>query len=127
MNYIMTTGYIQSTLVISSSVISNNRLSRRKNLVRLSVKKSGNKILWLREEIAPKDQFLLISTIFSVYIVNLRNQITYLFGKLGCSFCIFLSSANLICRSTEILKCFNWSLRLRDKESRLYVFTFKCI
>ena len=28
---------------------------------------------------------------------------------------------NLICRSTDISKCFRGSLRLRDNESRLYV------
>ena len=35
----------------------------------------------------------------------------------------FLSSANLICRSTDITKCFRWSLRLRDNKSRLYLFS----
>ena len=78
---------------------------------------SGNKILWIRGEIAPQEQFLPFSTIFSVYIFNLRSQITYLFVKFGCSICIFLSSANLICRSTDISKCFRGSLRLRDNES----------
>ena len=34
----------------------------------------------------------------------------------------FLNSAHLICRSTDISKCFNGSLRLRDNESRLYLF-----
>ena len=33
----------------------------------------------------------------------------------------FLNSAHLICRSTDISKCFNGSLRLRDNESRLYL------
>ena len=32
---------------------------------------------------------------------------------------IFLNSANLICRSTDISKCFRGSLRLRDNENRL--------
>ena len=40
--------------------------------------------------------------------------------KFGCSFGIFLNSAHLICRSTDISKCFSGSLRLRDNESRLY-------
>ena len=40
--------------------------------------------------------------------------------KFGCSIGIFLSSAHLICRSTDISKCFRGSLRLRDNESRLY-------
>ena len=42
------------------------------------------------------------------------------FAKFGCSFGIFLNSANLICRNTDISKCFRGSLRLRDNESRLY-------
>ena len=37
--------------------------------------------------------------------------------KFGCSICTFLSSANLICRGTDISKCFRGSLRLRDNES----------
>ena len=40
--------------------------------------------------------------------------------KFGCSIGIFLSSAHLICRSTDISKYFRGSLRLRDNESRLY-------
>ena len=34
---------------------------------------------------------------------------------------VFLSSANLICRSTDISKCFIESLGVRDNESRLYL------
>ena len=34
---------------------------------------------------------------------------------------VFLSSANLICRSTDISKCFIESLGVRDNESRLYI------
>ena len=77
---------------------------------------SGNEILWIRGEIA-KEQFLPFSTIFSVYIFNLRSQITYLFVKFGCSVCIFLSSANLLCRSMDISKCFRGSPRLQDNKS----------
>ena len=40
--------------------------------------------------------------------------------KFGCSTGIFLSSANLICRSMDISKCFRGSLRLRENESGLY-------
>ena len=42
--------------------------------------------------------------------------------KFGCTICIFLNSENLICRSTDISKCFRGSLQLRDNESRLYLF-----
>ena len=40
--------------------------------------------------------------------------------KFGCLVGIFLNSANLICQSTDISKCFRGFVRLRDKESRLY-------
>ena len=41
--------------------------------------------------------------------------------KFGCAICVFLNSEKLICRSTDISKCFRGSLQLRDNESRLYV------
>ena len=59
--------------------------------------------------------------IFNIYISNERSQITCSFVKIGCSLGIFLNSANLICRSTDISKCFRGSLRLRDNESPLYI------
>ena len=34
---------------------------------------------------------------------------------------VFLSSANRICRSTDISKCFIESLGFRDNEGRLYI------
>ena len=40
--------------------------------------------------------------------------------KCGCSNIFFLNTINLICRSTDISKCFRGSLRFRDNESRLY-------
>ena len=36
----------------------------------------------------------------------------------------FLNTINLICRSTDISKCFRGSLRFRDNESRLYIDVF---
>ena len=82
---------------------------------------SGNKILWIRGEIAPQEQFLPFTTIFSIYISNKRSLITYSLLKFGCAIGIFLISENLICRSTDISKCFGGSLQLRDNESRLYL------
>ena len=37
---------------------------------------------------------------------------------------VFLSSANLICRSTDISKCFIEPLGVRDNERRLYFCRF---
>ena len=75
------------------------------------------KILWKRGEITPKEQFLLFSTIFSIY---LKSPVTNIFVKCGCSKYFFLNSATLICRGTDISKYFRESLGIRDNESRLY-------
>ena len=53
-----------------------------------------------------------------IYISNFRSQITYLFVKCGYSICCFPHS--LICRGTDISKCFSESLGIRGNESRLY-------
>ena len=42
------------------------------------------------------------------------------FVKFGCSISIILNFENLICRNTDISKCFRGFLRLPDKESQLY-------
>ena len=74
---------------------------------------SGNKILWIRGEIAPiEEQFLQFSTIFSIYIFHSRSLITHSFVKFSCAICIFFNSENLIVRG---------SCQLRDNESRLYI------
>ena len=59
--------HIQSTLVISTSVIS----KRKSDPCLTSVLTSGNKILWVRGEIAPQEQFLPFTTIFSTHIYNI--------------------------------------------------------
>ena len=80
----------------------------------------GNKILWERGEIAPN--FSVFPQYFQ-YISNFWSQITYSFVKCGRSIYsnyFFLSSANLICRGTDISKYFRESRGLRDNKSRLY-------
>ena len=39
-------------------------------------------------------------------------------------FIVFLTSATLICRGTDISKCFRESLGIRDNESRLYMYMY---
>ena len=68
----------------------------------------------------PKEQFILFSTLFYMYISNFRSQITYSFVKRGCSIHCFPLST-LICQGTDISKCFSEFLGIRDNESRLYV------
>ena len=77
--------------------------------------------MWKRGEIAPKEQFLLLSTLLYIYISNFRSQITYSFVKCVVQFIVFLTLSTLICRGTDISKCFSESLGIRDNESRLYM------
>ena len=76
--------------------------------------------MWKRGEIVPKEQFLLFSTLFYIYISNFWSQITYSFVKCVVQF-VFLTLSTLICRGTDISKCFSESLGIRDNESRLYI------
>ena len=81
--------------------------------------------MWKRGEIAPKEQFLLfhiiIIIIIYIYIfltsgvklhIHLLNVVVQFIG--------FLTLSTLICRGTDISKCFSESLGIRDNESRLY-------
>ena len=78
-----------------------------------------------------KEEKLLLRSNFSSfpqyfrYISNVKSPITYIFVKCGCSNYFFLSSENLICRGTDISKCFRESLGIRDNESRLYIYLLK--
>ena len=61
-------------------------------------------------------------------ISNFRSQITYSYVKSDCLIYFILSSANLMCRGTDISNYFRESLGLQDNESRLYMyFTVTCI
>ena len=61
-------------------------------------------------------QFLLFSTIFSISL-NLESNYIFILLKVVVQLIVFLSSANLICQSTDISKCFIESLGFRDNES----------
>ena len=74
--------------------------------------------MWKRGEIAPKEQFLLFSTLFYIYISNLRSQIIYSFIKCSCS--ISILSQLLICRGMDISKYFSEFLGIRDNESTVF-------
>ena len=77
---------------------------------------TGNKILWKRREIAPRSNFSSFPQYFQ-YISNLGVKLIFILLKLAVRLIFFLSSANLICRSTAISKCFIKSLGFRDHES----------
>ena len=67
---------IQSTLVISTSVIANKGLSRRENLVLVLTQISKIRLQNIEEKRrnCSWEQFLPFSTIFSIYISNFRSQ-----------------------------------------------------
>ena len=82
---------------------------------------TGNKMIWKRGEIAPKEQFLLFSTLFYIYISNFRSQITYSFVKCDCSIYCFPHSLNSDMSKYGYPRSgFSESLGIRDNESRLY-------
>ena len=79
--------------------------------------------MWKRGEIAPKEQFLLFSTLLYIYIfltsgvklhIHLLNMVVL--------FIVLLTLSTLICRGMDISKCFSESLGIRDNESRLYIY-----
>ena len=82
---------------------------------------TGNKIMWKRGEIAPKEQFLLFSTLFNIYISNFRSQITYSLLNVVVQFIVLLTLSTLICRGTDISKYFSESFGIRYNKSRLYI------
>ena len=75
--------------------------------------------MWKRGEIAPKEQFLLFSTIFSVYLYFQESNYIFICEMWLFDLSFLLNSANLICQDTDISKYFRESLGLRDNESRL--------
>ena len=84
---------------------------------------TGNNILWERGEIVPKEQFLLLSTIFSIYLQLQESNykficVMWLFVLFYFIY-FFLNSANLICRGPDILNYFRESLGLPETVSRL--------
>ena len=79
---------------------------------------TGKKYCGKEEKLLPRSNFSSFPQYFQ-YISNFKSPITYKFVKCGCS--NYVSSANLICRSTDISKYFSESLGIRDNESRLYM------
>ena len=116
---------LQLTLVISTSLISNNRLSRSENLVPVyhGNLTSSNKILWKRGEIAPQMQYLLFSTIFSIYLQLQEPNYIYI-----CEMWLFDLFCPQFCKSDMsrygYLEVFRESLGLRDNEIRLYFYSY---
>ena len=121
---------IQSTLIISTSIISNNHLSRSEILVPVLTwksKKRKQNIVEKRSNFSSFPQYfqyIYLRSNFSSfpqffqYISIFRSQITYSFVKGGCSIYCFPHFCNSYI--SDISKCFRESLRIRDNENRLY-------
>ena len=109
---------VQSILVISTSLISNNRISRSENLVPVLTWISNNRYQNIVEK--RKEQFLLFSTIFSTYLLTSGIKLHIHLLNVAVRFIVFVNPANLICRGADISKYSRESIGLRDKESRLY-------
>ena len=118
--------FVQMTLVISNSLISINRLSRLTAYLEVKILSLPKHENLTSEKYCGKEEKLLLRSNFSSfpqyyrYISNFKSSITYIFVKCGCSNYFFLNSENLICRGTDISKCFRESLGFRHNESRLY-------
>ena len=81
--------------------------------------------MWKRGEIAPQEQFLLFFTLFYIYILYIYTSGVKLHIHLlnvVVQFIVFLTLSTLICRSTDISKCFSEFLGIRDNRSRLYLY-----
>ena len=70
----------------------------------------------------PKEQFLLFSAFFSVYLYFQESNYVFICEMWLFYLSSFLNSANLICRDTDISKYFRESRGLRNNESQLYIF-----
>ena len=104
---------IQLTLVISTSLISNNRLSRSENLVPVLTRVSNNRYHYTVER-----AISLLHNIFNISL-NLGVKLHIHLLNVVVRFIVFLNSANRICRGTDISNYFRQSLGLRDNENRL--------
>ena len=74
--------------------------------------------MWKRGEIAPKEQFLHFFTLFYIFLTSGVKLHIYLVNVV-VQFIVFLTVSTLICRGTDIPKCFSESLGIRDNKSRL--------
>ena len=110
---------IQQTLVISTWLISNNRSSRSENLVPVLTWKSNNRYQNIVEKRRNGAISPLFHNIFNILLTSGVKLHIHLLNVVG-RFIVFLNSANLICRGTDISKYSRESLELQDNESQLY-------
>ena len=76
--------------------------------------------MWKRGEIAPQEQFLLFQHYYIYIFLTSGVKVHIYLLNVVVQFIVFLTLSTLICRGTDISKCFIESLGIRDNESRLY-------
>ena len=76
--------------------------------------------MWKRGEIAHQEQFLLFSTLFIYIFLTSGVKLHIHLLNVVVHFIVFFTLSTLVCRSTDILKCFSESLGIRDNGSRQY-------
>ena len=114
---------IQSTLVISNSFLSNNRLSRSENLVHVLTQRSTNR----QTKYCGKEEKLLLRSNFSSfpqyfqYISNLRVKLKIHLVKGGCLINCFPQFRKSDMSKYGYLEVFHRVLGFRDNESQLYI------
>ena len=75
--------------------------------------------MWKRGEIAPKEQFLLFSTLLYIFLISGVKLHIHLLNVV-VQFIVSLTLSTLICCGTDISKWFSESHGIRDNESLLY-------
>ena len=78
--------------------------------------------MWKRGEIAPKENFSSFPHYFMYIFLTSGVKLHIHLLNVVVQFIVFLTLSTLICRGTDISKCFCESLGIRDNESRLYLF-----
>ena len=76
--------------------------------------------MWKRGEIAPNFSSFPHYFIY-IFLTSVVNLHIYLLNVV-VHFIVFLTLSTLICRGTDISKCFSESLGIRDNKSRLYIY-----
>ena len=85
---------------------------------------TDNKIMWKRGEIAPKSNFSSFPHYYIYIFLTLGVKLHIHLLNVVVQFIDFLTLSTLICRGTDISKCFSESLGIRDNDSRLYYWRF---
>ena len=78
--------------------------------------------MWKRGEIAPQEQFSSFPHYFIFIFLTSGVKLHIHLLNVVVQFIILLTLSTLICRGTDISKCFIESLGIRDNESRLHIF-----